>query len=66
VNSNSPEWDRLCQLAAVGPAPGEYAAAEAFISECERLTSLARNQIRPRTVSPVKAVLMRYPSTAKS
>jgi hypothetical protein len=34
-------WERLCELATNGPHPGQFAEAEAFIAEAERLTNAA-------------------------
>jgi hypothetical protein len=66
IHPDSAAWARLTDLAANGPQPGEFEAAAAFIAECERLTNAAREQIKPRAVSPSQARLMRYPVTPKS
>jgi hypothetical protein len=59
-------WNRLEQLATVGPDPDDYEAAERFIAEAERMTNAARALIDPGAVSPAKARLMRYPITPKT
>ena len=59
-------WKRLSDLAANGPAPGDNAEVEEFITDVERLTNAARELLRPRAVSPCRARLMRYPVTPKS
>jgi hypothetical protein len=59
-------WQRLEQLATVGPDADEFEEAERFIAAAERMTNAAREYLRPKAVSPCRARLMRYPVTAKA
>jgi hypothetical protein len=54
-------WERLGELATNGPKPGEYAEAEPFIAEAERLIGAARELLRPRAVTPSHARLLVNP-----
>lgn len=55
-------WDRLTELAANGPKPGEEAEAEEFIAAAEKMTAAAKALMQPRALTPAKAAqLMRYP-----
>jgi hypothetical protein len=58
---NTAWWDQLCDLADNGPREGEYAEAERFIAEAERMVNAARELLRPKAVTPSRARLMRYP-----
>jgi hypothetical protein len=72
MTPNTADWERLCDLAANGPQPGEFEAAAAFIAECERLTDAARELIAPspHATSPAKARMTRWvkpqPNEAKT